>query len=185
MIHLQQRLLVLYWILCGTGISQWKDWNRGVTWSVLRKKISSVRGEQHSSACDEGYGLRKQTDRKGVNCGSRGVTEWVMWPVSLFLLSLTWFSPAPTPPPPTPELCSPLFASSHLLLEGMLVCTGNLSQTEFRQCWHVCESVRQWVLKEWQNETERKFPDILVFNSSWVSWYFFAAQVSYGEADKL
>ena len=103
MIHLQQRLLVLYWILCGTGISQWKDWNRGVTWSVLRKKISSVRGEQHSSACDEGYGLRKQTDRKGVNCGSRGVTEWVMWPVSLFLLSLTWFSPAPTPPPPHPR----------------------------------------------------------------------------------
>ena len=132
MIHLKQRLLVLYWILCGTGIRQWRDWNRGVTWSVLRDKnnnlFSSVRGEQHSSVCDESYGLRKQTDRKGVNCGSRGVTEWVMWPVSLFLLSLTWFSPAPTPPPPPPPLCSPLFVCfqpHHLLLEGMLVCTGN------------------------------------------------------------
>ena len=45
--------------------------------------LFSVWGEQHSSVCDEGFGQMKQAGQKGENCSSRGVTEWVRWPVSL------------------------------------------------------------------------------------------------------
>ena len=33
-VNMEQRVFILYWILCWIG-SQWRNWNRGVMWSVL------------------------------------------------------------------------------------------------------------------------------------------------------
>ena len=53
--------------------SQWKYWNRGVMWAVLRVRVCvlllllllfSVWGEQNSSVCDDGFGQRKQAGQR-------------------------------------------------------------------------------------------------------------------------
>ena len=56
--------------------SQWRDCNRGMMWSGLRFPPY------------EGYGQRKQAGQKGGNCSSRGMAEWVKWPVFHAVCSL-------------------------------------------------------------------------------------------------